>query len=160
MKKLKWQTEFQLFMIIIGLSIGIHFSIKAHNNHDDLHVAQVSHSNMDHGYIDISNDSIIPKIEQVKLFKDPVSGWNVHIITSNFLFTPENAGSKHKPGHGHAHLMINGVKTARVYSNWFHLPAMEYPIEEIEVTLNANCHAIMSYNKKPIALKTSQLGSQ
>ncbi len=155
MNSIKWQVTFQLFIIMLGLSFGVYFSTKANTSHDESHGALLSHSTMDHGYIDVSNDPIIPKIEEIELIKDPMSGWNLHIITKNFQFTPANASSKHVPGCGHAHLMINGIKVARVYSNWFHIPELGYPIKKLEVTLNANSHAIMSANEKTIALKVN-----
>ena len=109
------------------------------------------------GLIDIRDDSIIPKIENLKIIKDPVSGWNLHFDTKNFRFTPENVSTKHIPGEGHAHLIINGDKAARIYSNWFHIPDLVYEIIELEVTLNANSHAVMSLHETPISVELNNL---
>lgn len=153
MTKIKWSTTFQIFIVTLGLIGGVFFSKKTRNIYEKSHTGLTSHSGMDHGYIDISHDSIIPKLEKVELFKDPMSGWNLHFETKKFKFTPENASSKHVPGSGHAHLMINGNKVARVYSNWYHIPQLDYPIKELEITLNSNSHSIMSINEKPISVK-------
>ncbi len=153
MLKLKWSTTFQILIIILGLTGGVFFSRKAMNMHGKSHIDQTSHSLMDHGYIDISYDSIIPELEKVEIFKDQMSGWNLHLETKKFKFTPENASSKHVPGCGHAHLMINGNKVARIYSNWYHIPQLDSPIEELEITLNSNSHSIMIVNEKPISIK-------
>ena len=82
-----------------------------------------------------------------------MEGWNLHFETKHFRFTPENINSPHIPGEGHAHLMINGEKVARIYSNWFHLPVQKDEISEVEITLNSNTHALMIRNGKPIAIK-------
>lgn len=150
-------TLFQGLVIALGVSIGIYFSIRSDNTHDEQHKNLVSHSSMNHGLIEISNDSIIPEIENVEIHKDPMSGWNLHLTTKNFQFTPQDVGSDHIPGKGHAHLMINGKKVARIYSNWFHIPQLEYPLDELEVTLNANSHATMSINDNPISFKVNDL---
>ena len=129
------------------------FPKKATSLHEKSHTGLASHTVMDHGYIDVGIDSIIPKLEKAEVFQDPISGWNLYIETEDFKFTPENVSSKHVPGSGHAHLMINGNKVARIYSNWFHIPQLEYHIKELEITLNSNSHAIMSVNEKPISIK-------
>ena len=153
MKTLKLQTIFQLTLIILGITIGVYFSIKSNQAHAETHDNIKYHPPMKHGYLDISNDSIIPELHKLEITKDPMSGWNLHIHTKNFQFTPKNAGSKHQPGKGHAHLMINGNKAARIYSNWYHIPQLNDEIKEIEVTLNANTHDVMSIYEKTTSHK-------
>ena len=143
----------QYVFVTLGFIIGMYVSMKSSQTHSKSHASTGHHPSMNHDYVDISNDSIIPKIKNIKLFKDSMSGWNLHICTENFQFTPSKVGSKHTSSKGHAHLMINGNKFARVYSNWFHIPELGYKINELEVTLNTNSHAIMSINGKPIAIK-------
>lgn len=157
MKKSTWQTGFQCLIILLGISIGIYFSQQANQLHSEEHQGLMSHSSMNHGYLDISNDSIIPTLENLTMTKDPMTGWNIHFDTKNFQFTPENASSKHITGQGHAHLMINGKKVARIYAHWFHIPQLADEIKEIEITLNANSHAIMSVHQQPIAIKLTNL---
>ncbi len=78
----------------------------------------------------------------LEVFEDSMSGWNVHIITSDFTFTPENAStSTNVLGEGHAHLYVNGEKVARVYGDWFHYPETHSGDVEFKVTLNANDHS-------------------
>lgn len=157
MKILKWSKGFQFILIALGVTIGIHFSMKSNQRHAESHEGIIFHASMDHGYIDMSSDSIIPEIKKLKVVKDPMSGWNLHFETNNFRFAPENAGRKHTPGEGHAHLLINGNKVARIYSNWFHIPELGYEIFELELTLNANSHASMRIYEKPISIKLSNL---
>ena len=70
---------------------------------------------------------------------DPSSGWNLHLETGNFVFSPEHASTDHVPGEGHAHVYIDGVKLGRFYGPWLHLPAQE-PGTKVRVTLNPNDH--------------------
>ena len=79
----------------------------------------------------------------VEATPDPSSGWNLHLETGNFAFSPEHASTDHVPGEGHAHVYIDGVKLGRFYGPWLHLPAQE-PGTEVRVTLNANDHRLLA----------------
>jgi len=91
-----------------------------------------------------------PPALALSLHKDPVKGWNVQLMTENFEFAPSAAGLEPVPGQGHAHLMIDGKKVARLYSHWHHLPNLPAGKHEILVTLNANNHAGLAVNGRPI----------
>lgn len=150
------KSDFLLQTIIItaGVFAGAYLSNLSYRNHDHLHNADLNkHRCIPHPFIEVGNDSIIPGIEKLKIFKDPVSGWNLFVQTKEFQFRPENVSKKHIQGEGHAHLMINGIKIARLYSNWFHIPELKDKENLIEVTLNANSHAIMTINDIPICKK-------
>lgn len=153
MRNLKLSTFIQFTLIAFGLTIGVYFSIKGSQKQAIGHSKSIAHTTMHHDYLDISNDSIIPELRKLEVTKDPMHGWNLHFETKHFRFTPEHVSSKHIPGEGHAHLMINGEKVARIYSNWFHLPIQDYEIRELEITLNSNSHAIMVNNEKIISIK-------
>ena len=71
--------------------------------------------------------------------KDPNGGWNVHLMTDKFTFTPENAGAEDVSGEGHAHLFVNGKKVARVYSNWFHINVPKGK-NKLKANLTTNSH--------------------
>ena len=94
---------------------------------------------------------MIPTIEAT-LHKDPISGFNLQLVTSNFRFSPELAGLKHKNGMGHAHLYIDGHKTARIYNNWHHIKVIPNGAKELTVTLNSNDH-------KPFVLNNTVISS-
>ena len=157
MKTLKWPTAFQYIIVTLGFTIGIYFSMKSNQVHSESHKEIAFSTPICHGFINISSDSIIPQIRNLKVTKDPISGYNLHLETRNFQFTPVNVSKKHVSGEGHAHLLINGNKAARIYSNWFHIPELGYKIFELEVTLNANSHATMCINQQPISIKLSDL---
>ena len=148
---MKSEQLIQGIIILIGLGIGAYFSNISYLEHKKLgHSDLKAHTEMDHGLLDISNESIIPQIEDLQLLKDPMSGWNVYVKVNNFQFTPANASTKHQSGEGHAHLYINGQKIARLYSNWFHLPEFIKDKNEIRVTLNTNDHQTMAIGNQPI----------
>ena len=72
--------------------------------------------------------------------QDPMSGYNVHIVTTGFTWAPERASREHLAGEGHAHLYVNGEKVARVYGPWYHLGDLPGGGAEVRVTLNTNAH--------------------
>jgi len=65
---------------------------------------------------------------------------NVHIMTENVTFAPENVSGKHVPGEGHAHVFVDGVKISRAYGQWYHIPRLKPGKHTIRVTLNTNAH--------------------
>ncbi len=71
---------------------------------------------------------------------DPMSGYNVHIVTTGFTWAPERASLAHIAGEGHAHLYVDGEKVARVYGPWHHLERLPAGDAEVRVTLNTNTH--------------------
>ena len=96
----------------------------------------------------------VPSVE-VELFQDPGSGWNVHVNTENFTFSPEHAGLEHYPGEGHVHLYVDGVKIARMYGPWFHFDeTLDVGDHEVEVTLNSNDHNLYLYDGEVLEAKT------
>ena len=89
--------------------------------------------------------SLIPRIE-----KDPISGWNIHLQTENFSFTPARSGQMPKGNSGHAHIFVDGYKIARIYGEWFHLNTLTPGQHAIRISLNADNHAEWSFQGKVI----------
>lgn len=91
---------------------------------------------------EVDPDSI-PTIS-LSVNKDEIGGFNVQIITENFAWAPERASQEHVPGEGHAHIYVDGVKVARVYSEWYHLSTASLDLApgvyEVTVDLNGNDH--------------------
>ncbi|GAB3478249.1 hypothetical protein [Marinomonas epiphytica] len=77
------------------------------------------------------------------MFPDVMGGYNVQIMTRNFTFTPAKINQAVEQNAGHAHIYVNGVKYARVYGKWFHLPSSALTLGDnlIKVTLNGNDHS-------------------
>ena len=101
-------------------------------------------------FVRIETGKPIPTVD-FELLRDQKSGWNLHIITSNFRFTPENVGTAHVSGEGHAHLFIDGVKVARIYSAWYHIEGLQTGLRQIAVSLNGNQHS--AYLNGQVALE-------
>ena len=157
------------FRIIGLLAIGAVFSgligflIAGANNiaFDDHHHASIvstklanhnsiaNHSDFHKNSITLVEKDLIPTIK-AELQKDPISGFNLYLITSNFSFSPELAGLKHKNGTGHAHLYIDGRKIARIYNNWHHIKEIPNGAKELTVTLNSNDHKAFVFKRAVI----------
>lgn len=95
-----------------------------------------------HGVLEVADD--VPRLA-VALMPDASSGWNVHLQVNNFVFAPTLANGPHRPGTGHAHVYVDGVKLARVYAPWFHLPALGPGRHELRFVLNSNDHREYAY---------------
>ena len=141
-------------MFCIGLVFGggIGFTIAAGNGitldgHD--HASRTHHGNSgtdhemathDHG-VAVSIKPGMPEPELIiTALPDPMSGWNLKIVTRNFRFAPENASRSHVSGEGHAHIYVNDEKVARHYGHWFHIADLAPGKNTITVTLNTNDH--------------------
>ncbi|MHC5704469.1 cupredoxin domain-containing protein [Streptomyces tirandamycinicus] len=58
---------------------------------------------------------------------DAEDGWNVRLDVGRFRFTPDSVGGAAVLGTGHAHLLLDGRKIARVYGSRHHLSAERIP---------------------------------
>ncbi len=136
-----------IIFLVVGFFIGslINFSAESTDNHEG-HMMQ-GHSDTHHGPMEVTEN--IPSVKLV-VHEDPMSGWNLEIITTNFAFAPEGASKDHVPGKGHAHLYLNGHKMTRLYSNWFHVPELDPGEHTLMVTLNSNNHRDYTVNGKNI----------
>lgn len=103
---------------------------------------------MAHPRLDL--DPALPETKvMIHATKDANGGWNLHLMTENFTFTPENAGKEDGALQGHAHLYVNGKKFGRIYSNWFHV-ALPKGTNKVKVTLNSNTHKDYFYHGKQV----------
>ncbi|MBK28806.1 MAG: hypothetical protein CMO77_08220 [Verrucomicrobiales bacterium] len=79
--------------------------------------------------------------------------WLVSTEVSGFKFSPEDAGRKHLPGHGHIHLYVSGKKHTRLYGQPYYLYGLSNGRHELEVTLNTNDHRNYQFGGKNISSK-------
>lgn len=95
-----------------------------------------------HSMIEVDQNLPIASIS-IEALKDEKDGYNLHLTTENYLFTPEKVNGESIHGQGHAHLYVNGVKISRLYGDWFNISSSVLQDGEnlIEVTLNANNHS-------------------
>lgn len=75
---------------------------------------------MSHAPIEVGHNQSMPCVK-ITLYPDTLSGYNIHIETTNFTFAPTHVSTEHIMGEGHAHVYVNGTKVARAYTNWLHL---------------------------------------
>ncbi len=136
--------------LFIGFIAGAFINMSSHMSKTDGHSHNLPHShhNMHHGSMEVSGD--IPTVDLI-VTEDPMSGWNLQIITENFVFSPEDASQDHVEGEGHAHLYIDGNKITRLYSEWYHIPELTPGNHDIEVTLNSNNHRDLTVSDEKIA---------
>lgn len=94
----------------------------------------------------VNPTGLVPTID-FDITQDPTSmgGWDVHIITTNFTFTPENVNKAPIPNQGHVHLYIDGTLYV-VYGPWYHLDDLSKGEHTITVALAANDHSIFLLN--------------
>ncbi len=99
--------------------------------------------------IETSSFKAIPNVS-LEVLKDSVEGWNIHLMTENFRFSPENINKEPIEGEGHAHLYIDGKKISRLYGAWFYLRNLSPGAHTLLVSLNGNNHAELVLNGKRI----------
>jgi len=96
----------------------------------------------------------VPTIS-LEVKKDPTGGFNVQVLTTNFLWTPEKVSDKYIEGQGHAHVYLADEKIIRLYNNWFHLNTFQFAItpgeQLLRVELVGNDHAPITVNAQPIS---------
>jgi hypothetical protein len=97
-----------------------------------------------------SSPAAIPTIA-VDIKKDSLDGWDLHVITTNYTWTPENINQAPIANQGHAHLYIDG-KLIVLLGPWYHIDsALLAPGRHvITVSLNANDHSVFSVNGQNI----------
>jgi hypothetical protein len=106
----------------------------------------------DHPLFAVAENLPVPSVTHL-MFPDVMGGFNIQILVRNFEFTPTAINREPKYNSGHAHVYVNGVKYARVYSTWFHLPTSALKPGEnfVKVTLNANNHSEWAKDGKTIS---------
>lgn len=140
-------TPLSLFAIGLIFGGGIGFTLAAGNGitfdgHDHAnpahHTAGSDHSTAHATPVDMPAADA-PQIK-LAVSADPMAGYNLHVMTQNFAFSPENASLENVAGEGHAHIYVNGDKLGRLYGPWFHIDSLPQGDAVIKVTLNTNDH--------------------
>lgn len=146
-----------LALLSIGLLLGggIGFFLAAANNValDGHHHGTETPQSTDHegheGTVDLPAGPSAPTLD-LRVVRDAATGWNLHIVATNFRFAPERVNAPHRAGEGHGHVYVNGKKAARVYGPWFHLDALPPGKVTLGVTLNANDHGVLAVSGSPL----------
>ncbi|WP_135504293.1 hypothetical protein [Roseovarius aestuariivivens] len=118
------------------------------------------HSAHDHGLGGSAHDTMT-EVEgpapalMLTVHPDGAQSRNLHIGVTHFTFDPEGVNGPHVPGHGHAHVYVNGIKQPRAYGPWMQLHALPNGTHDIRVTLNANDHSALAKDGQPIEAQTT-----
>ncbi|GAB4286607.1 MAG: hypothetical protein Kow0058_06120 [Roseovarius sp.] len=155
-----------LAMLVIGFFFGAGFGYLAAtaanaplhdhaHDHGDHGPAVHDHSAHDHSAHDHDHAAMteagVPAPEvRIVLHPDGRQSRNLEIVTTNFTFDPVGVNGAHRPGHGHAHVYLDGVKITRAYGPWLHLDALPVGRHQLRVTLNANDHTTLAHAGRPI----------
>lgn len=97
---------------------------------------------------DVKAEQAVPTVS-FTLNQDALSGWDLHITTTNFTFTPQDINTAPVLGHGHVHLYIDGNLTV-VFGPWYQIPSLSPGAHTIRVALANNDHSIYAVNGKYI----------
>jgi hypothetical protein len=89
--------------------------------------------------------------------KDLMNGWNVTVMTDNFNFTPKMVNSENLDNTGHTHLYVDGIKIARLYGHYFHIPQLSAGDHEVTVNLASNDHSYYMVDGDQIEARTMAL---
>jgi hypothetical protein len=100
-----------------------------------------------------------PTVE-LAVVPDEHGGWNLHLTTERFTFTPEQTNGPARAGQGHAHIYLDEMKYSRAYSPWFYLPADAVDSGEhtVLVTLNADDHTVWAVDHEPVTAAATIAG--
>ena len=126
-------------LLIATLAVPVWVSAQGTHKHEHSH----------HDKQETAGYEAIPEIK-LEVIKDTASGWNLHLITENFTFTPENIDQAVDKPEGHAHVYVDGKKISRIYGSWFHLTGLTPGPHTVRVSLNGNDHSEFVLNDKPI----------
>ena len=93
--------------------------------------------------VEVAEGVPVPTIA-IEVSEDPVEGWNLRVLTTDFEIVPENVSTAHVDGEGHMHLYIDGEKVSRLYGEWHHIGPLAPGEHEVRVELSANDHSTMA----------------
>jgi len=137
-----------LTLLVVGLAAGVAVGttlepgLLGGHDHGDMQVGDAPYEVMsDDRKIAWPADLPKPTVD-VDLQKDPASGYNLILTTTNFRMTPEDVNEAVEPGTGHGHLFVNGVNQGRLYANMRHMTNLEPGEVTIHIAMGANDHRI------------------
>ena len=133
-----------LRILVMGFVLMITYDIPAQAHSDGtMSIHEVSPQDAPTGTLEIE--------------KDPTGGFNVHVVTNNFIWRPEMASMKYVPGEGHAHVFLDGRKIMRIYNEWFHLNTFQFATRAGEQILSVE---FVGNDHAPYTIQGSPVGDQ
>lgn len=105
---------------------------------------------MDHGAMrEVGGEIPAPRLD-LAVRRDG-DGWVVRIETGAFALTQDGVDGPHRPGQGHAHLYLDGLKLQRMYTTEARIGALPPGSYRVRVTLNGNDHSALALNGAPLS---------
>lgn len=145
---------FPVFTILLSLYVLPGCQSDEHSNNTNVRTnTEHDHNKHSHSLLNVEHfgENTLFPAATLNIEQDSVSGWNLHIKTENFTFTPQQVNNTAQMGEGHAHLYIDNYKMARIYSNWYHIKNLTPGKHEVRVTLNANDHSTWANRDQAIS---------
>ena len=144
------------FIIVITVFLFAYSFSSSKQYETALAEAQTEEGNV-HGakMLDISDEETVPEFTNIEVVKENDESYNLHVEIENWKFTPELIGQTTRLNEGHAHVYVNGIKTGRMYSNWFHLGDLHPSEHQIAVVLNGNDHTAFVVEGEVIGAETT-----
>ncbi|MBS2035976.1 hypothetical protein JST97_13385 [bacterium] len=104
-----------------------------------------------------------PAIKSVKISADAKVGFNLHLLTSNWIFDTHQLGDRttstkgHKLAYGYVHLYVNGRKRNRIYGPDFYLKEIDLDpgSNQLEFVLASPQHGCWRVDGKRVSWQTS-----
>ena len=96
----------------------------------------------------VPSDEIAPTIN-FDITKDTMGGWDVHVATTNFMFSPDHLDGPPVAGEGHVHLYIDNSLMIML-GPWYHIDSLTPGPHEVRVGLFNNDHSAYSINGQHI----------
>ena len=139
MHKLSLRFPYLIYLSIAAMLVGVIIAPAFRDIPTQASATGTMAQQMQHGILDVPAIGA-PQIA-IDVEKDPMDGWNLTVTTMNFTFTPEQVNGENIDNTGHAHLYIDGLKIARLYSPYFHIHDLSEGEHDIAVTLSSNDHS-------------------
>ena len=136
-------------LYIASLWMPIWLNAQESNDHSQHDHSEHKHNHDHHAKVETSGFEAAPTLN-LEVIKDSAAGWNLHLVTENFTFTPQKIDQDTNGGEGHAHVYVDGKKISRIYGPWFHLTGLTSGAHTIRISLNANNHSEFVFNGQAI----------
>ncbi|MDH3651444.1 MAG: hypothetical protein OEQ53_17305, partial [Saprospiraceae bacterium] len=102
--------------------------------------------------VEISDQEITPRVS-INIEEDQMGGWNVNLVTQNFLLSHPDATGDNLETSGYGVLIIDSELAGRIYDTHSYIPSLEPGIYDIEVNLYDSNHGQLTHLGIPIGAK-------
>ena len=137
-----------LVIILASVSFVLYQNIQDAHQSYVIGTTSMEMSGMQLKPFNVPSDEPVPTIA-FTITKDTMDGYDVHVTTTNFTFTPEQLNLAAAPGDGHVHLYIDD-KLIVMLGPWFHIDTLSSGTHTIRVSLNNNDHSVYTVNGAPV----------